>query len=940
MPPRFLLILTTVFWLLCACLAQAIISPPDDLRQFRYVALDTGLTVLLVHDPSATKAAAAVGLPVGSLHDPMTHPGLAHFLEHMLFLGSAAYPEPGAFQAYVERFGGNTNAMTAYGSTIYVFEIDPPALAEGLLRLADTLAFPLLDPTFVDKERHAVHAEMESKKFEDGRRLAMLALSALHPAHPATRFTGGNLETLADKPGAPLHQALVQFHSTFYSAPLMKAAVLGPQDLDSLESLARDAFGRIPVRAHAVPAITAPVATPAEMGRWIDVRPVRPLQSLRIDFPLPLRFDDRRTKPLELVAAAIGAETPGSLVETLRQDGLALSLSAGVDTETLGNAALLSIHIQLTDKGAQQRLSVAAAVFRFLKTLAQAPDPWWEAFFHQQRQLAELHFRYDPPGRGFDLAAKLVGNMLRYPPDDVLFGPYRLDDLDAHQIQAILRVLIPEHARVFSVDPTAPTDQTAYFFGTPFAVRPLPPALRIPASPSNRLPELNPFVPTDLFLRPNEPQTRPEMVYAARGLRAWWMPSRFIHQPKVALWLRATAPLLGKSAKDASSAALLAEYWRHELAPLRFMAADAGLSLSLDAEAEGFTLQVEGFHHHAPELMVRTLALWTKPISAQGFAKAKAEQIRLLESERTRGVFGQATGQLQRALRLPNFSREERIAATRALTREQVERWRRQMLPSLAFQLLALGNLSRPEIQELAKTVIHVFGFRDTTPPQLVRLLPQAGTRLTIQRPVELEDSAAILAAFAPEPTSERRAASLVVADLVGARFYHQLRTEAQLGYIVSAFPLQVGHVAGIGFGIQSPVAGAQELTARIEEFLASLDVADLAPAFASVREGLSARLATPPQTLHEELGWLSRDLVLGQASWQGRQQLLEALDTLRWEDVASFWQEVVRGANGMHLTVAMSGTRHRDLLSPGALPDASHMPRFLPAAVLAPLWE
>ena len=74
-----------------ALAAQVRVSDTD-YRAYRSLTLDTGLTVLLVHDGRATKAAAALALPVGSLDDPDSQPGLAHYLEHMLFLGSESYP--------------------------------------------------------------------------------------------------------------------------------------------------------------------------------------------------------------------------------------------------------------------------------------------------------------------------------------------------------------------------------------------------------------------------------------------------------------------------------------------------------------------------------------------------------------------------------------------------------------------------------------------------------------------------------------------------------------------------------------------------------------------------------------------------------------------------------------------------------------------------------
>ena len=312
-----------LFFLLLAtqALAAEIRVADTDYRTYRALTLDTGLEVLLVHDERAAKAAAALALPVGSLDDAPSQPGLAHYLEHMLFLGSESYPGPEDYQSFITRNGGQTNAATGYTSTTYMMEVDPPAFAEALRRMADTLANPRLDPVYADKERNAVNAEMESKKHSDGRRLAMLSLSTLNPAHPATHFTGGNLETLSDKPGSTLHDELIRFHRTWYSANLMKGVLYGPQSLDELEALARRELAVIANRKAQVRIPEAAPATEAERGVLVGVRPVRETRSLTIEFVLPfimapndfilhaggqLFFQQRRADALGFIAVGGG----------------------------------------------------------------------------------------------------------------------------------------------------------------------------------------------------------------------------------------------------------------------------------------------------------------------------------------------------------------------------------------------------------------------------------------------------------------------------------------------------------------------------------------------------------------------------------------------------------------------------------------------------------
>ncbi|MFN2331457.1 MAG: insulinase family protein, partial [Halomonas sp.] len=87
-----------------------VVSPlvsPHDSRDYRVLTLENGLTALLVSDPDADKAAASMNVSVGSAQDPEDLDGLAHFLEHMLFLGTEPFPEADAYQGYISRRGGS-----------------------------------------------------------------------------------------------------------------------------------------------------------------------------------------------------------------------------------------------------------------------------------------------------------------------------------------------------------------------------------------------------------------------------------------------------------------------------------------------------------------------------------------------------------------------------------------------------------------------------------------------------------------------------------------------------------------------------------------------------------------------------------------------------------------------------------------------------------------
>lgn len=69
---------------------------------------------------------------LGSLSDPAELPGLAHFVEHMLFMGSKKYPIENEYDKFITDHGGSTNAYTFEDYTNYHYDIAPESLKESL----------------------------------------------------------------------------------------------------------------------------------------------------------------------------------------------------------------------------------------------------------------------------------------------------------------------------------------------------------------------------------------------------------------------------------------------------------------------------------------------------------------------------------------------------------------------------------------------------------------------------------------------------------------------------------------------------------------------------------------------------------------------------------------------------------------------------------------
>ena len=108
----------------------------------RHLTLANGLQLTLRHAPRLKRSAAALRVHAGSHDAPAKWPGLAHFLEHLFFLGTSRFALNDGLMRYVQTLGGQVNASTRERTTDFFFEVPPSALTGGLERLCQMLAEP------------------------------------------------------------------------------------------------------------------------------------------------------------------------------------------------------------------------------------------------------------------------------------------------------------------------------------------------------------------------------------------------------------------------------------------------------------------------------------------------------------------------------------------------------------------------------------------------------------------------------------------------------------------------------------------------------------------------------------------------------------------------------------------------------------------------------
>lgn len=899
---------------------ETIRKSDKDARQYQAITLDNGMTVLLVSDPQAVKSLSALVVPVGSLEDPDSHQGLAHYLEHMTLMGSKKYPQADSLSEFLKMHGGSHNASTAPYRTAYYLEVENDALEPAVDRLADAIASPLLDKKYADRERNAVNAELTMARTRDGMRMAQVSAETINPAHPGSRFSGGNLDTLSDKAGSPVLDALHAFRDTYYSANLMKAVVYSNKPLPELARIAAQTYGRVPNKNIERPEITVPVVTDEQKGIVIHYVPALPRKVLRVEFRIDNNTAQFRSKTDELVTYLIGNRSPGTLSDWLQNQGLVEGIRADSDPVVNGNSGVLAISATLTDKGLAHRDEVVAAIFSYLSLLREKGVD--KRYFDELAHVLDLDFRYPSITRDMDYVEWLADTMLRVPVEHTLDAVNIADRYDAEAIKARLAMMTPQNARIWYISPNEPHNKMAYFVDAPYQVNKISQQTFADwQKKSNdidlKLPELNPYIPDDFTLiKPSKKYPHPELIVDEPTLRVVYTPSRyFASEPKADVSVILRNPQAMDSAKNQVMFALNDYLAGIALDQLSNQAAVGGISFSTNAN-NGLMVNANGYTQRLPQLFQALLdGYFSYTPTEEQLEQAKSWYAQMMDSAEKGKAFEQAIMPVQMLSQIPYFQRETRRALLPSITLKEVMDYRTALKTHSRPEFLIVGNMSEEQSKTLAQNVRKQLGANGNEWCRNQDVLVEKQQNVIFEKAGSSTDSA-LAAVFVPTGYDEftGSAYSAVLGQIIQPWFYSQLRTEEQLGYAVFAFSMSVGRQWGLGFLLQSNDKQPAYLWQRYQAFFPQAEekLRKMKPEeFAQIQQAVIAQMQQAPQTLGEEASQLSKDFDRGNLAFDSRDKIVAEIKVLTPEKVADFFHQAVVKPQGMACLSQVSGSQN-----------------------------
>ena len=894
----FILIVLAAFGYSMFRISQSpdLIVSPADAYSYRYMELENGLKVMLVRTPEADKASAALSVNVGSMDDPEGREGLAHFLEHMLFLGTEPFPEPDEYQQFIKQNGGSHNAFTSYAQTTYFFDVDNEQLSGALERFAPFFISPTFNEAYVDREKNAVHAEYSANLKEDGRRIFSAQKMAMNPEFTFSNFSTGNLDTLSDRDDSKIRDELISFYKTHYSSDRMTLVIAGDYELDQLGNKARNLFSDIPKRDVHFERPDVPVFVPEQLPLDMHIKPVKEIRELRFTFPLPEILSQYQHKPVQLLSNLIGHEGDGSILALLKKKGWAESLSAGRSLSTR-HASTMVVGIGLTKSGLLHQEEITSILMEYIDLIRTNGIP--EYIKEEQKMLNEMTFRFQEHGPISNYTTRLSSNMLIFPVEDTIYGDYRSEPASDELMSKYLSSLTADNMLRVLIAPGVDTDTTDPWYGTEIKIRPSD--YRKPETSewtgALHLPKANPFVPENLETAPGEASDTPELVASENGYQLWYYPEHEFDAPRAQVLISIKVPEIKDSAEQRVLARLYARTVTEALNTYSYPASLAGLNYRLSATSDGLEIAVGGYFDKLPVLLEQIFTeMKNMNISGEEFNRYQASLIRALENNLKARPYQRTLADLKNWIIEPSFSDTDLLPVVKSATKEALEQFAAQLGNTLSVTTYVHGTLSAESAENIGAITQKYYPANTVTDADSRLLKAPAGQyqQAVVQ---DHPDKVMTLYLQGSDTSDMARAEAGLLAQMISSPYYQYMRTEQQLGYIVFATAYPQKSVPGLLFIVQSPTASPEEMMNHSRIFFRDYEgkletMSD--EEFALFQEGLITRLTEKPKNMGEKAANFWADLSTERYTFDTRQAIADEVVNITKTQILNLYRRAV----------------------------------------------
>lgn len=276
--------------------------------------LPCGLTVTVDPLPHSGLTSFSLFVDCGVRHEESNENGLAHLVEHAVFLGTKNYEEEQISDIFDAMGGAELNAETDHERTNFMSMILPESLPQALLVVSDMVGCPTFDAEKLEREKRVICSEIYGRGLSASDQLSESIFEAIFPGHSMGRPLAGTIDSVL----ATTPDDACRFFDSGYRSGAMTLAVCGAvNDLEAVFDAAESSFGRHVRRGKGRSSPAAVFGTPGL--QIVTKEEEEPQVGFSLFFPAPSAGTDSSVEA-SMISLILGTGPSSRLFRRIRQD--------------------------------------------------------------------------------------------------------------------------------------------------------------------------------------------------------------------------------------------------------------------------------------------------------------------------------------------------------------------------------------------------------------------------------------------------------------------------------------------------------------------------------------------------------------------------------------------------------------------------------------------
>ena len=886
--------------------------------------LQNGLKALLISDPESEISSASLGVNIGSFSDKPDELGLAHFCEHLLFMGTEKYPSEEDYEDYLAKHGGNCNAYTKGDKTVYYFDIKNAGFEGALDRFAQFFICSKFSEGSVEREINAINSEFSKNKNVDYWRLYQLSKSQLNPDSPFSQFSTGNIETLSHK---DIRERLLKMYNKLYTSEIMTLCIYSNMALDTQMDLVEKLFKDVPKRENFQMPKYDTVKPYGEnsLNNFYKIIPIKNEERIIFRWFFPF-CENYNAKPLNFFTSLFGHEGPNTITAYLKRENLIISLTTS--TQDYANVfSTFDIDITLTKKGFDNYKEVINAVLKYVSVIKSKKIN--ERYFNEEKNMRQIKFDFRNKEKPIDFTKKNCEYLMLFKPEEVFTGKELFKEYNEKLLKNYLDMFNLDNLNICLLSQSLEKEctLTEKFYGTKYYKE----KLNLKQEEIDKFkydenkyifdyPPENKFVPKNLEIYPiQNPEKKikyPELIFDKENSKAYFLQDSEFNLPKGMIKLRIyfVKNLNNNSEiKNEIISHLLKKIIKLELNEILYMAEESNVEFKFKIYYDKMDISITGFN----DSLASGLKEFLTNIKNMELNLEKHKEVFLLQKEeyikKLRNFY------LQQSYKV-NIECMKHLLSTgpnshkdllHFLLNEKLELndlidFKNKMFLETNSVWLIQGNLLKENALEIINTSNEILGLNVDTPitksfyaKRTVNLKENINYTYRFLNPNKDEQDSTIISLFQlGNLIHEDKQYYRILYTFLNPKFYDTLRTKETLGYIATMTQfdcMEIYHLVGI---VQSSVKDPEYISGRIRNFYKEkeADIKNISDEdFNSHVKSLIIEAKRKDINLKEQFKRNWNEITLKRFKFNIKEENAEFLEKCTKEGFINFYEEVIK---------------------------------------------